>query len=142
MSGQNIIFLDFDGIIVHSDSGPKEMDRACVLRINQAAELTKSKIAIHSTWIYVREAGLVQNLLQAAGLKVEYLHKDFVCISEMGEKPDAISTWLLAHPEVKNYVVLDDELIDGHPQVQILQGWLNGGIQEKHIEEIVKVIGI
>jgi hypothetical protein len=139
---ENIIFLDFDGVIVHSEMGKKGMDRVCVLRVNQAAYLTKAKIAVHSTWVYVNSKDSLFDMLKEAGLMVEYLHKDWICYSEMREKPDAISTWLVAHPEVKKYVVVDDEKMGDHPLVQIRDGWLNGGIQNGHIEEIVRVMGL
>lgn len=139
---ENIIFLDFDGVIVHAgvSRAGNEMDPACVLRISMAAYLTKAKIAVHSTWVHLDQPDYILGKLKAAGMMMEYLHEDWICKVESQVKTEAISAWLLAHPEVKKYVVVDDEKMGDHPLVQIRDGWLKGGIQNEHIDEIVKVI--
>jgi len=112
-----IIFLDIDGVL-NSKSYYKTVERTkkdwnrfnplAVEMIRRLIEEFDASIVISSTWRY----GLVKELkneLIKSGL-VKYLHKDWktpqTYPSHRGEE---INLWLDNHPEVIDYVIIDDD---------------------------------
>lgn len=80
--------------------------------------------------------GLCQALHDAGSHKALY---DTTCSSSSG-KSGAITLYMqensgyLSQEKWGNYTVLDDEVVSGHPLVQVVGGWTDGGLQREHVD--------
>lgn len=131
----NVIFLDIDGVLISFDWGrlTKEApfntpDPRCVGWLNRAVdELFKAgketRVVMCSTWVWVdsfeelsewlvKKAGFTENRQLFVG---DYLvpcedkthTSKLICATG---KATSIKAWLEKHPEVTNWVVVDDEI--------------------------------
>jgi len=152
---QLVIFLDVDGVLVTPDrlglgkenslSSPfrhqARIDPDAVDRLGQIVARTDAVIVVSSTWRNLApEMGGLRRAFDAAGF-----HRDLIVgitPTLSHDRPLEITTWLQAHPEVTAYVVIDDGVIDGHPQV--LTCWANandgGGLQAEHVTQAVEIL--
>jgi hypothetical protein len=67
------------------------------------------------------------------------LHPDWICNSTH-DKNAAIAGWILKHPGVEKYMVIDDDRIGKHPQAFIYQGMFKGGISKYPTEFMDKML--
>lgn len=148
-----IIFLDIDGVLTSTKSllmpdnvdvykkveNEKnvnikevalklEFDKMAIMLINRLAEYSGAKIVISSNWR--RNIGVenTYNKLLEQGIKKENFHEDYYTISKMSsEKIHEIGFWLSDHPEVKEYVILDDHDISyNYEGMQVLTSFDEG----------------
>ncbi len=103
----SVLFLDFDGVIRVQLDDSEEIG-FCHERMRQLSILVQragAKVVVSSDWRNMEERGAIAALLKP--YLCEHLHEDWmtpVC----GHRWNEIERWLGRHPEVKNYVVLDD----------------------------------
>lgn len=140
----NILFLDIDGVLVHHSYNPTpgtglldHMDPKCVKIINDLCKDLGLVVVVHSTWVHVDPPEHIMARLKEAGFELHHLHHDWVCNSTR-DKSAAIASWILKHPEATAYLVIDDEKIGTHPQVQVFSGMFTKGIQLHHREKVVQ----
>lgn len=121
-----IIFLDMDGVLcvprynvaVNRIHERDVIDPAGVGFLNRLLEVDPTiKFVISSTWrkVYTSEELLAH--LQAAGFTGEF-HNDW----KTGRHPKGhrgleIQEWLEHHPEITEYIIIDDEVSDIYPYV-------------------------
>lgn len=117
-----VIFLDFDGVITTYDSKWK-INMYKINIINDICDKTDAKIVVTSTWRmgYHDDVYECHELLKRYFIKHNYLDnfKDtfdkFIsniigmteCIG--GLRGDEIKSYMNEHPEVENYVIIDDD---------------------------------
>ena len=111
-----IIFLDIDGPMIPDRAmflpgQPPIMevfDPVAVSLLNQACLEYGWKIVIHSSWVKIMggEATLEHCIKQ--GIEPRHFHRD-AYTDELEWRYTRIADWLEKHPEVKKYVILDDE---------------------------------
>lgn len=87
-----------------------DIDPLCVKRINLLCEKTGAKIVVSSDW---RIATNWQNRLERAGLENIIDKTPITVFGQYGKtyhfsRGEEIDMWLQWHPEVKNYVIVDD----------------------------------
>lgn len=122
-----VLFLDIDGVFI-----PRRMynaplqtrplvtvfDPGVVGMVNTLAEECGYKFVIHSSWLrtslqFLQAKGGADNVkdhMISQGLKAEYFHEDNSCLYRFsGTRWTAIHDWLLDHPEVSDYWILEDE---------------------------------
>ena len=132
-----VLFLDIDGVLCLRTSHYQYFDKVCCDRIKLILEKTGAKIVVSSTW---RRGHTLQSLkeLMARGYDLEVFEsEERVEIEKAGafnseviigmtpvlnieytnpETPYGrgveISAWLLEHPEITQYVVIDDDRLD------------------------------
>lgn len=116
---QKILFLDMDGPMLPAraqflpgQTKPywKVLDPVAVAMVNNVAETTGRRFVIHSSWVKHQdnfENGLYAHLVDQ-GLKAENFHSDPIC-KDISWRYDRVSEWLARHPEVYDFVILDDE---------------------------------
>lgn len=119
---ERVIFLDIDGILnytlwYYDDRNPGnlngeegDIDPLCVKRINLLCEKTGAKIVVSSDW---RIATNWQNRLERAGLENIIDKTPITVFGQYGKtyhfsRGEEIDMWLQWHPEVSNYVIIDD----------------------------------
>lgn len=159
-----IVFLDFDGVLVHSKCRrlPGELcittaDRSCAGRLIELLKLTDAKVVLETTWCYLHDEPYLKNWLRKYGLVDSMFHEDFTakdpesCVIDgariqMLDKARGIRAWLARHPEVSNYIVLEDENpfnLDAPERdrvVYIPGGWFNKGFQDSHEQLAIKLL--
>ena len=113
---QSVIFLDIDGVLnskiyykylYNPDNGSSRLDPYCVVLVRRLIEEFSLKVVITSTWRNGAESRMNKELKEH-GL-IELLHEDgFTPIVKPPNRGKEIDLWLQNHPEVKSYIILDD----------------------------------
>lgn len=112
-----IIFLDIDGVmnseVYHSTlntkkKGWRRFDPNAESMVTKLVEEFNAKIVISSLWRFVVKKELAAEL--KAGHLIYYLHLDWKTpIIEPGHRGKEIKLWLDEHPDVTEFVILDDD---------------------------------
>lgn len=116
-----VIFLDIDGVLNVIGQGRDQygalFHKHFEDNLNYIINSTGAKIVISSTW---RMSGLeeMQNMWKDRNLPGDviditpisrFLRDEELTFDERKERGNEIKTWLLEHPEIINYVILDDD---------------------------------
>lgn len=143
----NIIFLDIDGVLnskryenanyssmLHRDS----FDPAAVARLNRITDITKAKIVVSSAWrvgfefdkesffYLLREEGITGDLIDITPIFTSCL------------RWQEIQEWLDNHPEVINFVILDDMDYMGDLQDHLIKTTMMDGLLDHHADLAIK----
>lgn len=151
-----IIFLDFDGVIIHHDccfffrreGEGMQADPACVRWVDVLCRATGAKIVVSSAHRGPRALTLLRRRLQGWGLKNARRRVVGMTGRFRGDE-DArgteIAEWLRAHPEVEEFVVVDDDPVkreEIRPRlVHVRDGWFTGGFRYSHARAAAKILG-
>lgn len=128
---QRILFLDIDGVFipgrVYMMAGQTKpiVTTFCpsvVGMVNDICKQTGAKLVIHSSWLrsslqflsasFEGDTPSTHEWMIRQGLKAEYFHEDHSAKWKYsGTRWNAITDWLLDHPDVE-YWVLDDEPLE------------------------------
>lgn len=119
-----ILFLDIDGPLIPGRAYDMpgqtrpivtNFDPCAVGMINNACRKQKRKIVLHTSWIRtgfwqigVDGPGDVHDHCIAQGIDADLFHEDAYCDRDVSWRYHRISNWLGTHPEVTDYVILDD----------------------------------
>ena len=117
----NVIFLDVDGVLNYTNwyysdrnpgnlNGEEDVDPQCIERVNKLCEETNSEIILSSDW---RIDDSAFSRLERAGLKKILDKTPIPVFGNYGAtyhftRGEEIQMWLEWHPEVTNYVIIDD----------------------------------
>ncbi len=115
-----VVFLDFDGVIrVTVEKGFFTLDEAefCQIRmkvLREVAQITGCRYVVSSDWRNMDNREEIEKHLSP--YLAEMLHDDWatpIC----GHRWNEVAAWLLCHPEVSEYAILDDfaQHFDGCP---------------------------
>lgn len=149
------IFLDVDGVLnsdeyfdkiknLNIDGIQSEIDVEKIKLLNIAINETMAKIVLTSSWRYTRNAQELRKLLSEYGISTD--STPFI----QNERGLEIKQYLSEHPDVEDFVIVDDEIFDSYDDelikklVKISNG--NGhnfgeGLLPKDIDEIIKRLG-
>lgn len=109
-----VIFLDIDGVLntssklegdVFTDGG--HLNKNLIQLLNKLIEDTKAKVVISSTWRKLYTQDQLYSILYNVGFNGEIV--GMTGNSSHGFRGLEIRQWLLGHPEVTNYIILDDD---------------------------------
>ena len=144
-----VIFLDIDGVL-NSDEYYRSVDRTIkewsrfdprvAKMITNLVEEFSAKIVITSTWRF-GAVKLLNKELKRSGLR-KYLHNDWkspqVHPSHRGTE---IKMWVDKHPEVVNYLILDDDTNMLEEQVtHFVRTDLRIGMLDEHIRKANEIL--
>ena len=149
-----VIFTDVDGVL-NEDSTPTRtksrvifIDEEKLLRLKRIVDETGAKIVLSSTWRYDREdprynADFLE--LQEAFQKVGLEFYSYTPVDAIGiRRGMEIKAWLGLHPEVDNYIILDDELFDyearGLLPRLVKTNFADGGLTKAHVQEAINLL--
>lgn len=147
-----VIFLDFDGVLNSSkyllrcEAHGVAIDPSRMILLKQIVDATNAKIVLSTSWREhwsknSRECDsigvLINDIFSKYGLliwdKTPELH---------ARREKEIKSWLDKHPEVKNFVVLDDRLLSAD--------YLNGhfiktsnyfdGLDEEDVQKVIAIL--
>lgn len=108
-----VAFLDVDGVLnMHNSGGMYALNRNRLRLLEEIIKDTGANIVVSSTWRNYPDAmKKLSHKLGYRGLKI-FGVTDRLGFSETGERyyrGHEIQKWLDEHPEVENYVILDDD---------------------------------
>lgn len=143
-----VIFLDVDGVLnndytkTYTKSGAEFVDDYLIERLKALIAATDATVIMSSSWRY--------------GLTCARHHDDFVELIEKLEshgihvsgytptmntahKSVEIKQYLLEHPEVDKFVILDDDEIELFPE-QHVETLNRYGLTDENVEEAIKIL--
>lgn len=130
----NIVFLDYDGVVntiiwdkdgkcgFNYPSDGKVNNYQAIMWLNELCKKTHAKIVVSSTWRYCCEDVSYQDCLYNGGLDKNIEIIGCTDVIEDQTRTEEIKTYLENHPEIENYVILDDEKVDDDHFVQCCHG--------------------
>lgn len=141
-----VIFLDVDGVL-NSETfmidNPNAMfknilSESAIDLLRRIVDETGAKIVLSSSWrrIKMNMIHLTKQLF-AHGISI---HSSTPYSIELRNRGDEIGAWLREHPEVTNYVILDDDDDMGEHMSHLVQTTWKHGLEEKHVEEAVRLL--
>lgn len=114
-----ILFLDIDGVVLpgraymlpNQTANPyvTTFDQCAVSMVNTACTKQKRKIVVHSSWVKHWSKLDIFKHLRNQGIDTNHLHEDWYTNPALAWRYDRVDEWLARHPEVTDYVILDDE---------------------------------
>lgn len=140
---RKILFLDFDGVVnsaevIYSRKRGDAIDRGMVERVSRVVAATNCKIVISSTWRLLHSLPELAHLLRAYGLSDN--GQESVIIGKtpdldrsVNNRGDEIQAWLNENPDVKDFVILDDESDMGHLLPRLVKTEFKTGMQDIHV---------
>ena len=134
-----VVFLDIDGVLNDTvttkdlmNDLPKKDHLDCLKTI---IDVTGAKIVLSSTWRLLSSTrSTVKSALRTVGL--EFIDKT----KELRDKASEIQDWLGRHPEVEQFVILDDEEISGKFPNNLVQTTFYHGLLPEHSEKAIKIL--
>lgn len=167
MQGLKVIMLDIDGVLNSEESihrrikmarqGYLDRDEAdfpvtpMVGYLNKIIEYTNAKIVISSTWRILHplegtdeskgtrfRKGL-KDIFKQSGILGEII--DITPNKKSGIRGEEIKEWLNNHPEVTNYVILDDnsDMLEEQLPYFIQTTWKKG-LEEQHADKAIEIL--
>lgn len=153
-----VLFLDFDGVLNHSDffqsfldehdqliapipNADERLDGACVAQLNRVVEATGAKIVVSSTWRLFRSVSELQTILNRFGFVGEVIDKTTTLNQyNYDRRSKEIDLWLLEHPEVEMFAVVDDDLVDGFHECFVQTKFHGGGLTSERADQLIRVL--
>ncbi len=110
-----VVFIDIDGPLLPGRFYAIDLDReqlpfdpAAVAMFNKLVEGADAQIVISSAWARLGRVA-VEEILEKHGIKMAPLHDDWTCYERGMGRAVSIGRWLVKHPEITNYVAIDDD---------------------------------
>lgn len=117
----NVIFVDIDGPLLprkmhvfrenrtwKAKAIPK-FDEFAIRAFNLWAKYSNAKIVFSTYWAYHFTADELKRIMQVNGLSFDY-HKDVLTPKKASStRNHEIAMWLEEHPEVENFIAVDDD---------------------------------
>ena len=157
----NVLFLDIDGVLNHEhlyrarkasgEQWPRHeqwIDRACVVRLNRVVAATGARVVISSSWrCYLGGHEPVAAVLRECGFAGDVIdatpdlsgRPEGALIHRSVDRWDEIEAWLLAHPEVSRYVILDDCAMNA-PHDVFVRTDIEDGLTDADVDRAVRVL--
>lgn len=153
-----VIFLDIDGVLVtrnsiiyqylnFPDDTSIRFSKKAVKNLNKLIRLTKAKIVISSTWRLFHSLEDLKNIIKKQGISGEIISTTSVekaTIEEGIPRGQKISDWLEQHPEVEQYVIIDDDVqadcIQFHPYNCVETSYKRGFSPEDRFNEALAIL--
>ena len=153
-----VIFLDVDGVLnncwskCEAPSGCKGLDDAKLQRLQQIVMNTGAKIVLTSTWKSEWRPNEYESLTNDGRYLVDKLKEYDLHILNKTEDPTwaergkGILKWLVQHPSVEYFCILDDEqfdfescdLMDYLVKTKYLDAL--GGLQPEHVDQAISIL--
>ena len=139
-----IIFLDIDGVLNNAKSNEESLTFPCIDDVNlrqlkNIVEATGARVVLTSTWKedYLEDEAVrrfLDDRLPICGVTEDRIL----------DRGKGILAYLSAHPEVKSYVILDDELFD-YVECELIdhlvRTFYDCGLTEMDAERAIRILG-
>ncbi len=142
-----VVFLDIDGVLNHTDMfrvlnscrNVDMLDERAVLLLNRFVE-RDVKFVLSSSWRCAFSVESVEDDLKEKGFKGELIGA--TPIMGDGHRGREIETWLLLHPEVKDFIILDDCSGMEPLMHRLVQTDVDVGLTGEHVDIAMKLLGV
>lgn len=104
-----IIFLDIDGVITSARTGWVNWDPFATTFVKWCCEKSDTKIVISSTWRCNRDRKFFTDIFGENAIHEDWRTPWDLSDMTMNCRGDEIQKWLTNHPEIEDYVIIDDE---------------------------------
>jgi hypothetical protein len=149
IQNQKILFLDIDGVlnseiyyksISHSENGGSRFDPNSVVLIKKLLEEFSLQIVISSTWRYGATDRLMHELKDSK--LIGYLYDEwFTPVIHPAHRGTEIKLWLDLHPEVIDYIIIDDDdNILEEQMKRFVKTDLHEGMKEEHFNRVRAIL--
>jgi hypothetical protein len=147
VSAASILFLDVDGVLVTPRSGlahggPEPFDREACLILDRLCSLAGARIVVSSTWREEQTRETFAALLERHDLSPSLLHEDWATPILRTNRQREIDSWLREHPEVTNWVVLDDGVGLDQDSPRLVQTDCDDGIRFRDVLALCALLGV
>ena len=106
-----VVFLDVDGVLSKygtKGNGPLSLSKPLMRNLSFLVKGSKSKIVLSSSWrMYPEARSKLSRALRYKGLKIAS-STPVIDGGDQKSRQQEIMQWLKEHPEVTDYVILDD----------------------------------
>jgi hypothetical protein len=111
------------------------IDAAMVARLNTILDRTGAVCVLSSSWRILLTPEQMEGVLQQRGFTGSIVDRTGSC----GGRGKEIRDWLLGHPEVECFVILDDDLQDMDPlKEHLVRTTWEHGLEQEHVEEVIR----
>jgi len=140
-----VLFLDIDGVL-NSDRfrfaqpwGVREVDMfdpAAVATLNAITRRWQLKLVISSSWRVMPD---LEAILRAKGIEAE-----IIGLTPHAEGPRGfeIAEWLVGHPEITSFVILDDDADMGELTDHLVRTDHRHGLVPEDVERVARVLNL
>lgn len=139
----NVIFLDFNGVL----DTYEEMDiinKDNLLRLKKIVDETDPKIVISSSLKNnsYNEGVYTNNLVKYLINPLKEVGIEVIGITPNKDtREEEITEYLVNHPEINNFLILDDEYeFNKYKNNFIKLDYLGNGLEDKHINKAIKIL--
>jgi HAD domain in Swiss Army Knife RNA repair proteins len=146
---KKILFLDIDGVLnseayykssSHKENYSSRFDPQSVEFIKKLVEEFSLQIVISSTWRYGAVDRLMHELKNSELIKYLY-HEWFTPVIHPAHRGREIKLWLDLHPEVTDYIIIDDdENILEEQMNRFVKTGLHEGMTEEHFNRVRAIL--
>jgi hypothetical protein len=149
IQNQKILFLDIDGVlnseiyyksISHLENGGSRFDPKSVELIKKLVDEFSLRIVISSTWRYGATDRLMHELKDSKLIGYLY-HEWFTPVIHPAHRGTEIKLWLELHPEVIDYIIIDDDENILEEQIKrFVKTDLHEGMTEEHFNRVRAIL--
>ena len=154
----SVLFLDVDGVLngrpflnemcgegLSAALSYEEMiNPECVARVNRIVKATGCQVVLSSTWRKWFNPEEMTELLKGKGATFTIFDRTDNTYRKgdgsWSRRGDEVTKWLREHPMVKDYCVIDDDLVKGHLNRQVVTSLTSNGIQDVHVDLAIKTL--
>lgn len=104
-----IIFLDIDGVMTSARTGWRNMDQCAVAFLKHICKEGNAKMVISSTWRYNRTREFFTDIFGNDCIHEDWRTSTDLLTNGSDCRGDEIKLWLATHPEIMDYLILDDD---------------------------------
>lgn len=144
--GLRVLFLDVDGVLnsaqyLHNKprkTWPFEhIDPAAVQLLNKIVRQTDCKIVISSSWRVILPWWVLRMVLACRGFEFTNRIIDQTPRHGFDNRGMEIQAWLEKHPDVSQFVIIDDDADMAHLMPKLVQTSWQHGIDGIHAVEVI-----
>lgn len=155
-----VIFLDIDGVLnshrtfmvwgcgflrktpPHTVEGTK-LDPVAIALLKATVIATGAKIVISSTWRRGSTVEDFNDMFKAYGWDTTGIVIGMTPTTDKGFRGDEVDMWLADHPEVENFMIIDDDCDMTKEQLKnhFTHSDIRVGFDEPNVQQILKVFG-
>lgn len=149
IQNQKILFLDIDGVLnsevyyktsFKSENSSSRFDPKSVELIKKLIEEFSLQIVISSTWRYGATDRLMHELKNSQLIGYLY-HEWFTPVIHPAHRGTEIKLWLELHPEVSDYIIIDDDENMLKEQLKrFVKTDLHEGMTEEHFNRVRAIL--
>ena len=140
-----VIFLDVDGVLNNTEDFRTnwQITPDHLNNLKAIVDATEAKIVLSSAWknVYTSRAKVVR-ALESVGLEIydDTPAKGVDRFTHCGAKVVEIASYLEDHPEVTNYVILDDRSFPEEMENHHVKTTLGIGLLEEHANQAIEIL--